>query len=1765
MARKSALEEVKDWLGGAFNTATSGFKSLAQDYAKYSTQQNQRKMQGAQRLQNFLGNPKNYFSPENTGGFWSSPYAHNLGATQSIVENVSKRVPKFDFTERATENIQNPVAKFGVGLGLGIPQSILNTPWNLTQGAVETGQAINQGRPATEVIGKATAPAEGILNLLTLGSLGSLGSSGSRQIAKYGAPQVGRNLTNLQRIAQGGKTGFKYGTGYGLLSGLERNQNAPDVASQLAGSIPDALIGGAVGFGAGAGTTAITIPLERTISRYIAPRVRSFFIAEQERGGVLTPNQFRKSVAGFKIKDPRFSQWADAVAKEAEQSGGHISLNIQTARQTRLGTALRVGKGNVNDTFSATIVHPQTGIDTSGAIASRTNLPAIVPEAPVVLPTAEAGAVLSQGAKPELAIAPPQAPEIQTPTTLSIENTIDDITGKAKDALSQLVPVEGASNTEGINLLRGKNYMVPEDQAVKLGKELQSVQNEIAKYDSAGVDIPKELTKQSESLSKQITGESPIDGLRQDTVKDFEKAFGETNPEVKPEENPFSDIIEGGPSVVEEPEIPFDETEEFQMALRSLNEFKKVQDEIPPIIKMEQGKKVPKIPEEELAVQVLDQFRGYGARRDTAVRYPEEVEARFGQLAEMKVNFEEQIDNISDALRNYEFYEKRFGEMMGKMELKSLRKNLRESVKSIDKEVKGLQEQGEPILVIGEAPAAPTDDELAMNALKAWRDGVPPVEKTPEEAVISKDQLPDVPAKGKKKALSNDALDEKSQKEIESALDGANDGKNTPPDFSKTQKQMFNTIFAEWIGRKDVAKTTGTEIGEQFAEIPAELGPDIIRARENPELPMTEEVASWVKPIAEEYDRLFPDAVDAGINIHYLNNYVTHIWEKAPEEVAREYMAAKTRFNFAEERIIPTYEEGIQMGLKPKFTHPAQIIAHYVERMEQAKANIKMMADLRAAGIVVPASEGVKNPGFSPISAPGVDRSTGHAQIGDKTGLIVGDYYAPRPIANILNKVFSPDERELPGKIVGATAKLSSTLQDVTLSGGLPYTPINAFSFGQAIKEVTAGVGGLWNSPVLSGKRILSPVASGLRTLVPGASKNFFKENTWAVKEMQARNIPVQTNYSIENLIDKGSVEKIFGKGAREIWRKAISDPTFKEFMPMLQVNLYKDIKTAAIKQGKAPEAAADIAAQAVKSFYGIVGSDVAAKRNKAIWDAATTVFFAPKYRESMGRMWITAAKSASPIWVGKDGVKVNNPFSLKNKTSTNFLIGTFLTVVGYNLLNIAINGRSMSENPEGTQDKLLIPMGDGNVMGIPVLPSVGTIPRAAIRSIDNILQGDLPGVLAESKSYLSTLISPLVEVASNENYFGQPIYEEDDTPDQKYAKIGKYLATQYNHPWIEAAVDKYQKGEPDYITISKGLEAPFRWYTEDSLNSRYFYNNLKEARSSLSPEAQKVWDKLYPNTGKAQFSDDNGLASDPTRSKMSNALDRLAHPEIIQAEQEAMLESARQQGTPVNPFYLLSPSQQQTVLILDTFYPGEETKKTIQNENLEWLKPYWDAKNQWIQQMQEAGIFKSKTDDEITASRKEAVYSLLDQGVTNSAEITGLLNDAAIRQGFNFGDFTQEEVNKYISDRSYIQPSPELQTKLDFYNTLPKGTGARSRYLRSNPEVLQFFEATSQLTDDKRIELGLPPVGFGGSGGGGGFSFPPAKPKLKALPKSQAINLKLTGPTTSSKSNFTPLKTTSITQGVKQLGAIRSRSFKPKGVSLAVKNSLPATISGIR
>ncbi len=637
---------------------------------------------------------------------------------------------------------------------------------------------------------------------------------------------------------------------------------------------------------------------------------------------------------------------------------------------------------------------------------------------------------------------------------------------------------------------------------------------------------------------------------------------------------------------------------------------------------------------------------------------------------------------------------------------------------------------------------------------------------------------------------------------------------------------IFNDTFDKWIGERNAARTIGMQEGAKYKDIPKEMAWEVIDALEDSNKPVSPGMRAIVGMLRSKMDDIHREATNLGMNVGYLFDYAPHMWKQSDDEVREIIKGAGRKFKFANPRDIPTYREGIVMGLTPKYNNPAQILTEYLQQFEKTKANIRFVKKLMDDGVIVDASVGISNPGFAPITGPGFPKSTSAGIDGEK---IIGEYYAPNDVAKTINRIFDTQDNGTFGKVFSGGAKASGVLQDLTLSGGIPKTPINAWTFAQTTKEVLSG-------------RIKSPLVSLFRAASGNRSNQFFEANAGQIKKMQELGIPVDTTWNISNLMDEGFVKNAFTgteSGAwnktKSAWQKTVNEPTFKRFMPMLQINLFNDIERQATKAGRSVSEAAEIAAKAVRNFYGVTTAGRQARKAQIGKDITGTIFFAPRYRESMINFWANNLKA------------FRHPLALENRSNLKFLAGATLLYGLYDGANFALTGRHMSENPPGKEDKLLIPIGNGKVIGIPYLSSIATMPRMAYRVGKSLMRGDVSEAARDAlQSTVSMGIKPAVDIVANQDYFGNEIYDENGEPTEKFKEQATYLFKQYGlaHPYLKSLastrtgnelLQKIGLGVEDadfepksgFQLASEAIESPLRFYDQNKIASGQFWDEF--------------------------------------------------------------------------------------------------------------------------------------------------------------------------------------------------------------------------------------------------------------------------------------------------------------------------------------------------
>jgi hypothetical protein len=310
-------------------------------------------------------------------------------------------------------------------------------------------------------------------------------------------------------------------------------------------------------------------------------------------------------------------------------------------------------------------------------------------------------------------------------------------------------------------------------------------------------------------------------------------------------------------------------------------------------------------------------------------------------------------------------------------------------------------------------------------------------------------------------------------------------------------------------------------------------------------------------------------------------------------------------------------------------------------------------------------------------------------------------------------------------------------------------------------------------------------------------SDNYFTKHAADLQEIQSMGIPVRTSFSekglksfgerIQDAVTSGKNRNKFSAALGEAWNVAINDPTFSRMIPIMQTDFYRHVRDNLIRVGVNRDEAMRIAGDRLINFEGINRMSKNAAKSKVGQDALTTFIFAPKYRETMINFWGRNVKALYP----KNIVKALNPTDGSYRNNLIFNAGALLTFIAMDDLNQRYNnGRHLWDNPSGKQDKALIPLGDGTVVGIPFLSSIATIPRLGISVANDVRKGDSEQLWKDIKGIGSYAYKPILDIATNQDYFGNPVRNTEASFGEQAKQAGKYLFSQYQHPYIRAALN---------------------------------------------------------------------------------------------------------------------------------------------------------------------------------------------------------------------------------------------------------------------------------------------------------------------------------------------------------------------------------------
>jgi len=670
----------------------------------------------------------------------------------------------------------------------------------------------------------------------------------------------------------------------------------------------------------------------------------------------------------------------------------------------------------------------------------------------------------------------------------------------------------------------------------------------------------------------------------------------------------------------------------------------------------------------------------------------------------------------------------------------------------------------------------------------------------------------------------------------------------------KTQDKTIQDAYTKMARKNLVARELANEELSKIT-IPSKEGLDTIinYQKGNP--------TPYSSKLKEVFDNFYQEAKNRGIEFEYRDNYLPQVYDNTTKEI-KEAMARflkdvgiddynikqyldeikalpdelskglKINPFFSKDKAFPTYEIAMKYGLTPKYTNPAQLIAHYRQELEKTIANKEFLDTLTEQAKILPEQVAPRN--WEPIKSPP----------------ILKGYFADPKTAKMLEGIYRNEETlGFTDYLFKTIANVSKRMQEIALSAGVPKTNLNFFSIGQLVKSMTAGD--------------FKTVIPFLRANFDNASIKYFRDNQEILKKMANEGLNLGDhigNYAkvyknlakptLKDVISKssGAVEKTksianyLSRETGEQFDKLFNDKTFGSFMPQLYTQTFKDAYKKALLS--MPEAeASKFAGDVTKKFFGLM-EDVG--RSKGTQDKLSATFFAPKFREGIINTLFNTGKAGAEVVTKLGGLRQPlTPALYKNRR---LLGGMVLTYGLYNYLNKELNGHYMWENPSGREFALQIPTGGDEVIYLEFMPSFLAFARNMASGAIATVKGDIKTATQKFGSVFSMPVKITSEVLSNKDYFGRAIYKDTDTTSEKAKKIGSYIGLAVNHPYIEELVNQIQDKKPIHQSLVYAMELPIKFGSKEKILKQEWYEAMdkrEQERANMRKQVLPIYESV--------------------------------------------------------------------------------------------------------------------------------------------------------------------------------------------------------------------------------------------------------------------------------------------------------------------------------
>lgn len=577
--------------------------------------------------------------------------------------------------------------------------------------------------------------------------------------------------------------------------------------------------------------------------------------------------------------------------------------------------------------------------------------------------------------------------------------------------------------------------------------------------------------------------------------------------------------------------------------------------------------------------------------------------------------------------------------------------------------------------------------------------------------------------------------------------------------------------FENWVGERQASKLEGEIKRREFKDLDP-MGPDAIMNFQKGDR------SGRLKDVADYFDQKFKQLRDAGVDVSYRENYVPQLWEQDAQTVQNAYKKAGLNLNpaFTKDRILETYEQGLKLGLTPKFDKMSELISWYEQTANRALADHKMLGWAKGKGYV-----------------------------GDEARSLSynADVTPPELMKATNNYLTTPNET------MKWMADKASISKNMALSAGIPGTGINAHGFNILARTVIGNP----KRAFTAGKYLLNPKSAAK------AFDEAIGTAPWAVK----KGLQLTTEGHEMGTVGSTNLAGKALQGFLKVQGKLFEDPLFQNVIPALKLKHFNDMVGDMVKGGMGREAAGKAAAEYTNNLYGGINWEMMG-RSRDLQNLARMTILAPDWLESNVRNGVGLAKAM---------LDPKNPLGKSYAKMARNTIGAYLSA---DVVNYALAGHHMWENAPGHALDIQAGKGEGKDRWIRPFGTAADFLRlpfdmassAARTSDSGKWQPDFGTAFETLKNRMSIPGRTGADFLLNKDVLGRPMYGKDDyghpiKPGVQAGRMGTEASRMFLPPYASALRDYATGTSGGEQAIMNSAEMPVRYTSRKKPKHSHF------------------------------------------------------------------------------------------------------------------------------------------------------------------------------------------------------------------------------------------------------------------------------------------------------------------------------------------------------